>query len=464
MKKNKVILEIILAFFIYDCVNYIFFRNNPAFATMKPHPYWLVVLLISSRYGFVPGVITGLIASAHLLIAVFGGIPSKTDIEKLIEYQNFITPIGFTIVGAVLGSIRQGYINSEREKRQSFEKLEGASKMLQGKLEAADKMRTVLEARIVGETTTVKTLYEVAKKFDILDETSIYKGCLDILAKYFQVEKASIYVISGGYYIIKAFIGWQKETAVEGKIAAGNTIMDIAQDSASTITVKDIIAYDRANKYRAEYGKVLAMFPLKNESGEVFGVVNIEKMDFLSFTNPNIQLIEIIINWAARSLCNKRLFDHMKRERIMDEKLSIFTFEHFNDVVAAEFKRARVFGLDLAVAIVKLNQFGLHSAPEQDIISRALIALMGRFMHDADMLFRYRYEGTFAVVSPMKKEKDIAGAFDNITGEMARTMKGAGAKEAPLEIVVGISGMTTHMSAPQDLLTPALKKCGIAHV
>ncbi|MBL7158090.1 MAG: GAF domain-containing protein [Candidatus Omnitrophica bacterium] len=427
MKKNKFIIEIAVIFIIYNCLNFIFFPDDPGFVRFKLHPYWIAVLLISARYGLYPGITVGFVACFQFLVFSLGGMPTRAIIEQMAENGSFVVPLAFVLVGAFLGNIRQKYINMDKEKSAALsnkiESLDG----LNQRYEALEKAKKVLEARIVGETTTVKTLYKAAEKLDAMDAKSIYQGGLDILAGHFQVKKASVHIREGGYYVLKSYMGWTEKEAVEGKVSEEQSLMDLVFEKNGVVTVQDILKEKASHRYISQYGQVLAMFPLRDEKNHPIGVLNIEEMDFLSFTRPNLELIELVVNWVSRALCNKKLYDVATSESINDKELGVYSFHYFGSVLENEFIRATDYKLPLAVSLVKLDRYGFFGEEKQKLLNEAVIALLRRYLPVTDMVFKYKYDGMFALISPMSSEKlvmkKIADVEKGISGIVPEAQK-----------------------------------------
>lgn len=460
-KKAAPYAEILLSFLIIDCVNYLFYRGDPGFLKFPLSPYWLVVLLAASRYGFLPGFLAGLLATFHVFLALFKGLPTRMAVEKLLESQGLVLPVALFFAGIFLGEIRQKYIKEELEGKQRLAEKEKAVEGLRGRLDLSDKARSVLEARIVEETTTVRTLYEIAVKFDTLSLSEVYQGCLDMMREHLWVEEASLYVEEGNYLVLKAAAGKDPEHMVEGKLLKSKTLMSLALKENRFLTVKDILAIPESNRFLEDYNQVLAMAPLRNEKGEAVGIVNVEKMDFINFHKANLQLIELVADWTGKAMQNIRFYEDARGKQIFDEEYGIYCFSYFEHVFPSEFRRARKFRLDLSVLVLKLEKFGFFPEAVQKIIFRTVVALLRRSLADTDMLFRYRYDGTFAVIRPFGKMAESDEILKRVRREFSKTVeKGAGPSLEP-ELAGASSEINPSMERAEDLMAPALVACGL---
>ena len=462
-KKHYYILEIVIAFAVYDLINFIFFRGDPGFTKMYLHPYWVVVLLISCRYGFIPGLAAGMTAALQLLFLVLPELPSRAGIEALIESGAFFLPGAFVITGVGLGLLRQRYIDSEEEKKSALLVLKDEMSKFKEMMDASERARRMLEARIVGETSTVKTIYQAARKLESLQADKIYNGCLEILEEHFQVGKSSLYLKEGEYLVLKASRGLTKSEMVEAKITARKSIMGIVMENGQTLTVKDILRLKESQKYLDEYGRVLCMFPIKNEQNAVEGVVNIEKIDFLMLNKSNLELMELIVDWTGRALYNKNLCDLAAQKIFWDQEYDIFNYAFLFTALESEFRRAQKFGTPFTMTLVKLERFGFLNKAAKDIFYRGAISLLKRYFSDTTEIFSYKFEGMLVLLCPMQKPEDLKGPFDELQRDLKEILAKAGAADEKMNIsyfsVEAKQGIATSLEM-LDLCQRAMRQNG----
>ena len=461
MKKRAYIYETISAFILIDCLNFIFFWQDPGFLTLSLHPYWIIVLLIASRYGFSGGLFSGFCAGAQALFFMCQDVSSLSGIERVIESKGVILPVSFLFIGIVLGGIRQKYIHKYETVENELDDVSKSLESINKRFETEEKARKVLEARIIGETATVKTLYGSSKHFESLDIDNIFIGCLDVMQDGFHVEKASFYLLEEDYFVLKASKGWENEELVEGKISKDKCIMNLAVDEDRYITIKDILNRRDSNQFIDQYGQVLAMFPVRNSRGKGVGVVNIEKMDFLHYNTPNLNMIELIVEWAGRALYNRLFLNSLESRMINDDNLGIFEFNHFQNVSRSEFIRAKQFKLDLTVFFIKIDRYGFLNEKTQELVAKSLVSLLKKYLHETDMLFKYRFDGIFCVLSPMFKKDSLKSVIRKVESEFYRVISNSHSDEKHIKLVSGGQEYTNCMTDIKVFLTPALKECNI---
>ncbi|MCP3660356.1 MAG: hypothetical protein GY830_08650 [Bacteroidetes bacterium] len=276
--KNKFINEIIFMLLFLNIINLILAPANPGFIHLFFNPFWFVILLISSRYGFFPGLMSSVIVTLNLLIwqLDFNDL-SKGEIDKIIEGQNIIIPIFFILVSMMLGIIRQKYIEKEKEIALALNTVSSQNNSLVKEVKDAKVIIDELEKRIIGSKDFFSIFQEIHKLARIKDPIDMKKNLLSFLSNFYEVEKACIYSITSSPYKILANIG-------------ENNILSFQKDTHLVLLEKkEYLIYNCLEKNN------LALFPIYNHSGKLTEILEIEKMSFKKFTNINLNTINLII-------------------------------------------------------------------------------------------------------------------------------------------------------------------------
>lgn len=461
LKRNVFLTELVWAFVVLDILNFIFLREDMGFRSWALSPYWIPVLFLSSRYGFLAGILTGITAMGHAMYFASGGQVSFDNFEQLAEKQELIIPFAFVLTGMVLGRIRQQVVIGLRQKEEALAAQNKELRKLKEYAEYSEKSRHVLEARIVGQMSTMETLYETARKLETLELNDAYKGCLEMLAKHFQVKKSSLYIKEGDYLILKAAYGWSERGVVEGKIHPEKSLMKIVFEENRPITVRDIISNKNSQAFVDQYGQVLAMFPIRSEGDHTIGVVNVEKMDFLSLNRTNLQMISRVVEWVSQAMHKHMFLKSLKAQIIYDEEYHIYTYDHFKTVLEEEFIRARQWDSPLTVSLIKLERFGFLKEETQHIFGKAVVNLLKKFMASTDMIFKYRFAGMLILVSPMQKLKSVQANLKLVENALAEISPEDFPDGFKLKVTATFQELTKDTGNPAELI-PAFKEARVA--
>jgi len=457
MKARGPWIEIFLAFIVLNSLNYLLFPEDPGFLQFVLNPYWLVILLAASRYGFGSGLLAAGLAALHVLMMQFPSWPSRTELETAAETGRLTLPLAFLITGAVLGEIRQKYIREADEREALARDRQRDVVQMKELLENSEKARHILETRIVGETSTVRTLYETAQKFESLSVDKVYEGCLEVLASHVEVRKASLYLLDGDQLVLKAAHGWETGAETEGKIPLEKSLMRLAVQQNRMLTVRDILKERESHEFLEQYSSVLAMVPLRGSDGQPVGVVNIEQMDFLSFNEPTLHLVQLVVEWVDKAIQKVQFLGGLSRQLLRDEEMGVYNYSFFGRLLTEEMKRAKASDTRCGVALLKLDRFGFLNSGIQRLLSRTLVTLLEKQLSPYEKIFHFRFEGTFAVLAPLREAASLTALLKE-TSERIEEFAAAGGTKSRLIFSNGVVSGTEDLRA---FLEPLLKECRI---
>ena len=154
------IVETVLFLIIAVAID-IFLLDGDRMWDVRPHPFWIIVLLMSVQYGSGEAIFAAILSTA----ALFSGAGPAQAIDQEI-YTYFLEllsrPIMWLTAATFLGELRARQV---RERREILELLADADKRLD-RLAAAynrlDRVKSNLEVRVAGQLDTFVTTYRAA--------------------------------------------------------------------------------------------------------------------------------------------------------------------------------------------------------------------------------------------------------------------------------------------------------------
>src|SRR5215217_2286450 len=124
------------------------------FSEIAPHPFWIIVLLVSTYYGTNEGLAT---AALCAIAALAGHIPEQGFNEERTAWLLRVTadPVLWIMAALLLGEIRSGH----RHRYEALkEKLENAKRQVSAITQAYEMLsdaKSTLELRVAAQTQTV---------------------------------------------------------------------------------------------------------------------------------------------------------------------------------------------------------------------------------------------------------------------------------------------------------------------
>ncbi len=441
------LLETLAGLALIILVNFAFFPGDPGFLHTPLHPCWILVLLIAVRYGMPAGLFAGAGSSAFYLVFLFQGFPSRTQLESSAEQGQLWLAVAFLMTGSILGEIRQKKIEAEKETGESLVQFSEKLRQIESAYETSERSRRILEARIVGQATTIRTVHDAVQKLQSLDMTDIYRGCLDILANHFQVTKSSFYNLEDDFFLLKASRGWDSGHVYEGKIEKTRTLMQFVLSENRMLTVRDLLSLKEASGLSDQFGDVLAMLPVRGQDGKIKSVINLEKMDFLGFNKSNLELIALVADWTSQALIRISTLQSIRSRIIEDPDEQVFTFSHLQSCVEREVLLSQVSGRSFALSLLQIKQFGFFEDATQKILKTSFVAALRRTLPKTSVIFKHRFDGIYAVLTPEASKDILAPAFEEVERIMNKF-------SAALKI------QTVHPSADTASAQELMKKAG----
>ncbi|NDV22095.1 GAF domain-containing protein [Desulfovibrio sp. JC022] len=439
--------EVLLGLVAITAVNLIFFRHDPGFISVSPHPYWVVVLLTSTRYGFAGGLFSGLMAGLFFLVFNSLSIP---DIE-LLDFKTLAMwgkPILFFLAGVVLGELRQTHIkeyNGVCEERDAFH---DAFDKIKVKYDILSEAKQELDSKILSQESTLGTLYEAAQGLRTLSMDSIYPAVLEILREFMDVEDCSIYLLDGTEFKLDTALRHGKGFLPE-TVPLGESLMSIAAAQKRAVSIRDI-----ASTESMPGGLVISAPIMADNHQHVVGVLNVEKMPFLKFTSDSVRVAGLVADWCGSSVENATVFAETKDKLIADEITDAYTFDYFLRRLREEFVRARRYELDLSLIMLEFPGLSNASDEGRDEVLMAFSMILKNQIREIDILFMSDEPGAFFMILPTTPAAGARIVVNNLLSSFkALSVMAFETDQNLVELRAGVAGYTLGMEDPEELVT-----------
>jgi len=132
-----------------------------------PHPYWLVVILASSQYGVIGGMIVTVVATSLYLFDV----TPRSAVQELYSYAGMVVaqPTAWLATALIIGGLRSMHIYQAAELTRNLRLSRRRANDLADGLEHALAEITALEQRIATDTSSAAALSRGFSKIDLSD-------------------------------------------------------------------------------------------------------------------------------------------------------------------------------------------------------------------------------------------------------------------------------------------------------
>lgn len=372
-------------------LGFAFFRRDPGFLSVDPHPYWLVVIAIAARYGARPGYLAGALAAlAYLAFALSGSGPSGSAV--------LVDVVLFLIGGAALGELRESQIRAHARLAGRLEDVEDGLQDLAGRYLASMELTRELERRVVDQTSTVTTLYGAAKALERLEIDDLSPSILELTASFVEAESCSVYLRRDDAFALAAARPERASFERPEELDTGRGVAALAVGERRTATVRDVLA--EASPAQMAREKVLMATPLLSEDREVMGVVVVERIPFLRFTPATVKLFSLLGDWASSAMQRALRFRDTRDRNIEDELTGAYNYPYMLKRLEEEISRSRRYGTPLTVIAARI---GDHAAIEPVRLPGVLrtVSLVLRYgIRTTDVLGKHAAPDAFLIALP----------------------------------------------------------------
>ncbi|WP_027722075.1 GAF domain-containing protein [Maridesulfovibrio zosterae] len=438
--------EVLLGLMGLTVVNLIFFRADPGFLNIAPHPYWIVILLTAVRYGFGGGLFAGSFSAVVFLVFKAVSIPelSVADVKSLAMWGK---PVLFFIVGVVIGEMRQLQINEYNLVCENRDAFKDAFDKIKIKFDVLSEAKQEIDTRIISQESTLGTLYEAAQGLRTLSIDSIYPAVLEILREFMDVDDCSIYLLEGSDFKLDTAIRHGKGYLPD-VVPLGEGLMSVAAGQKKAVSIRDI-----ASTQDMPGGVLISAPILADNQRHVVGVLNVEKMPFLKFTSDSVRVAGLVADWCGSSVENATVFAETKGKLIADDIIDAYTYEYFKRRLKEEFLRARRYELDLSLILLEFPGLSNASDEGREEVLMAFSMILKNQIREIDILFISEKPGSFFLILPTTSPAGARVVVNNLLNSFkALSVMAFETDQNLVELRAGVSGYTIGMEDPMDMV------------
>lgn len=274
------------------------------FFDVSPHPFWIVVLLVSAQYGALEGVVAAILASGALLI---GNLPPLGFGEDPYAYSvNLaINPAMWMAAALGVGELRSQADRRAHELETSLSDAAAREERLIAVAERLAAANRSLEERVAGQLRTVATLYEASRAVEQLGTGDVLVGIADLVRAGINPKKFSLYLLNEQHLESVMSEGWTSEDRFTRVFQAQSPLF-----REVIINQRLLCVASRADQVALAGEGILAGPICSAETGETLGMLKIERMDAIEFNMTSVESFRVICQWIGTAFARARTFEN----------------------------------------------------------------------------------------------------------------------------------------------------------
>lgn len=289
-----------------------FLGANDRLASVSPHPFWAIVLLVAAQYGSKEGLAAALMSSAALLA---GNLPEQGFSEDLYAWllRSTTQPLLWTFAAIGIGEIRDSH---RRERDRLREELQEAREQAFGITEAYERLSALkdhLEARVASQVRTVHSVFLSTRGIERQDIGEVLAGAQELVSGVLTPRKFSLF-LRGPNGLEAAFgEGW---AGADGYAAEFGSDTPLFQ---AVVLHRQFVVATRPSHQLILGAEGLLAGPIVNEeTGEVLGMLKIEEMDFLDLNPATVTTFRVLCNWLGAAFLRAQQWEQSEASRYFD--------------------------------------------------------------------------------------------------------------------------------------------------
>jgi len=405
--KYPVFWEINIFAFFLIVINIFLFPSDPCYVNIHSiaiNPFFLFILFIVFRYGPDWGFYAVIISTLYFIL-----VPGINSISYRLP-----DIVVFFIILLFLGPLQAKYVRKIKELEEELQQSDSKYRELNERYEINSFLKDNYERKILTQTSTMTDLYQDAKDMQNLELDGLYKEIPEIVMKYTEAEKVTLYILEGNVLCLKSYTGYYDyEEAPKDRI-------EIIESPYSMVFEKKELFSITQEKFKDTVISDIPVYiaPLKKSDGDISGVLNINTISFLKFNRVTEKIFLLLSYWCSRAIENAMSYKISEGRIIIRPDTQIFKYEYFSMRLEEAFLAAQSTGVDFIFILVKILDWQKLPAAKEPSVLKFVSRIIGEYIKDFDLFAHFEHEWEFAVLKHKIKDDNIDDFISAIQKKM----------------------------------------------
>jgi len=397
----------------------VIFMQSFRFWDVNPHPFWIVVLLVSVQYGTNEGLIAAMCATLFLLVGNSPPIdPALSRYDR--AYEIFVNPILWVIAGWVLGELRQRHLRDREQLRRNLEESQQRENLISDSYSFVRDRKESLEIQISGQLSSAIEAYRAAKAVETLDPKSVMQGVERLVKSVLGPQKFSLYILHDSKLNATILHGWNASDRYAQEIDSFSPLYQAVVGQRETLVVAN-----EQHEIALDSQGMMAGPILDPESGRVLGMLKVEQMDFISLSLSTVETFRAMSDWIGTALINARNYQSVKADAVADPERNVLTYSYFKRQSDYLAKLAKRVGFDLSMLVIKLDNPKALSDADRITVARQIGESVKSVLRNVDLAFDHQTDGDeYSVLLPATPQAGASIVRDKIAKDMQQHLGG----------------------------------------
>ena len=411
------IIESVILLSVITLLSYLVGSEN-RWMNVKPHPFWIVVLVVTVQYGTIPGIMATFLSCVYLYLF---NVPSPISLKELdhYEYILFLTwrPCLWLLTNVILGEIRMRHRRQADDLREELERSAKRDLVITRSYNKLKESKEELETHIAGQFQSSIATYQAIKAMESFDPLDILMGVGDALESVLHPSKYSVYALGETNFEPVSSVGWTEKDNFLRQIPNSHPLyQELVSKRRLVSVVNDMDA-------RILDGQGLLAAPLiDQQSGEIFGMIKVEDLDFKQMTLSNVESFRILCECAGMSYAQAKHYNKMKSVTFKDLSTELYTQPYYEIQLKLAKALAKRSGMQVQICKIKIENRQNFKRKELEMIALYTGKSVKDLRSDTLQLFQGRQnESDFVLLMQTKEPGEAIEYVNALKSSIANT-------------------------------------------
>jgi len=303
----------------YDCL----FGQCDRYVGFSPHPFSIIVLLITVQYGTLEGIFSAVASTFFLYV---GNIPEQQAGQTIFEYQFSLAlmPLIWFIAAFVIGEIRMRLEYENYHLKREYDRAKDQLFAISEEYLQLKESKENLEAALVSQHKTTSQTYRALQALETLNPSQVVMKLNHVIEATVSAYKYSVYALGDDGLEIVTSHGWLDEDAYKLRIVPEHPLfVDIVAKQRIVCLV------NRDDEQILDGEGVLAGPLIDTERGQVFGMLKIEDIDFIELNISNLESFKMACELIGMAYANARRYHHIQENSLYQAIPGLYSYSFY---------------------------------------------------------------------------------------------------------------------------------------
>ena len=354
------LIEMVLFLGLILVVDAWFFEGN-RFWGVKPHPFWMVILIMTVFYGTAEGILAAFAASAALLVH---NLPPQQFDQDPFSYVLYVslTPMLWLATATIVGGFHDIRVGTVERVRTLYQEAKDREKHITSAYTKVEALARNLEKQLVGELSGQTGVYMAAQEINEGSVEEIQAAILEVFHNAMGADKLSLYLLNGEELEQVANKGWLEKETYQKHFDTHSPLFNAVVGQGRSLSLN--VPTDEA--ILAGEG-VLAAPLMHSQTHEIVGMIKVENVPFANLSATTVTLFQTLAQWVGTVVVNQLVMERSLQNQISEAHTGVYSSNLLQRDKALLSGLAKRMHFQLATIEVSIKGRGIDDATRQEI-------------------------------------------------------------------------------------------------